>query len=417
MTKQMEETVIASAKKRKQPQPAQDDSKKSKKRKKNKNNRKNKSNQEKENVGDLKDAKGSTISDKTEESVPSAHEQNKKRAKGQKQDGQASKKKKKADDTKKNDKESNTEGGEEREVWSKSKKKRMRKLRAKQQQKNVSESDGKDTSSSNSKGSEETGKDESDKQENSTSSEIKARNGSSLQKSYAARLSGSRFRILNEELYTTTSSTAFDRFQTNPELYDQYHEGFRHQVESWPFNPVDVIYRWITKKYASESDKVVVADFGCGDAELGKRLLKVSGGKKKDGECPFEVHSFDLVASCDIVTAYDMANVPLKDKSVDVGIFCLALMGTNVGDFLREAHRVLKSNGRVKVAEVRSRFESTSGKDELDNFIKSLELLGFDCVKVDRSNKMFVLMELKKNSKKPEKTVDITVKPCIYKRR
>ena len=32
-------------------------------------------------------------------------------------------------------------------------------------------------------------------------------------------------------------------------------------------------------------------------------------------------------------------------------------MGTNLGEFLQEAHRVLKGSGRIKIAEVRSRFE------------------------------------------------------------
>jgi hypothetical protein len=50
----------------------------------------------------------------------------------------------------------------------------------------------------------------------------------------------------------------------------------------------------------------------------------------------------------------DMANVPLKSKTVDVAVFCLSLMGTNLADFLREAHRALKDVGILKIAEVRS---------------------------------------------------------------
>ena len=36
------------------------------------------------------------------------------------------------------------------------------------------------------------------------------------------------------------------------------------------------------------------------------------------------------------------AQVPLEDESVDVAVFCLSLMGTNIRDFLEEANRVLK---------------------------------------------------------------------------
>lgn len=34
--------------------------------------------------------------------------------------------------------------------------------------------------------------------------------------------------------------------------------------------------------------------------------------------------------------------VPLEDDSIDVAVFCLSLMGTNLADFLVEANRTLK---------------------------------------------------------------------------
>lgn len=193
-------------------------------------------------------------------------------------------------------------------------------------------------------------------------------------------------------------------------------------MQQWPINPVNVIVRGLANQYQSSvgesGGEVMVADFGCGDAELAKKLLKTKG---KGGKCPFVVHSFDLVACCDLVTACDMANVPLPNQSVDVGVFCLALMGTNLADFVREAHRVLKPNGILKIAEVRSRFESTDHnqkrKNELEEFLKVLQNLGFECVKKDRSNKMFVLLELQKSSTKPDTKLTFTAKPCIYKRR
>jgi SAM-dependent methyltransferase len=240
-----------------------------------------------------------------------------------------------------------------------------------------------------------------------------------LQESFKARLTGSRFRILNEELYTTESASSYKRFKESPELFDQYHEGFRHQVENWPVNPVDAIVssleRLASAKFDGE-DQMVVADFGCGDAELAKQLLQM----KIKNKCPFQVHSFDLVARSGLVTACDMSHVPLPRGSADVAIFCLALMGTNLADFIREAHRVLNEHGRLKIAEVRSRFETKDdkeGKDGVDEFIDVLGQLGFECVKTDRSNKMFILWELKKNGKRPKKKLEFSAKPCIYKRR
>lgn len=303
------------------------------------------------------------------------------------------------------------------ETWSKSKKKRMRMLRAKQHQK--SESDAPTTSVVT----------EKETSMATTIDEGTQSKTSKLQNEFKARLSGSRFRILNEELYTTTSEESYERFSKNPELFEQYHEGFRHQVESWPVNPVDVIVRWLSSRYQQSS--CVVADFGCGDAQLAKDLLKI---KKHNETSPFTVHSFDLVSPNELVTACDMANVPLKNKSVDVCVFCLSLMGTNLADFIREAHRVLKDNGVVKIAEVRSRIEyshsnssSTKAKvhekdttkkaGTLSEFLDILKQLGFKCTKKDLSNKMFLLLDLEKTGKSPDKKLEFSAKPCIYKRR
>jgi len=75
---------------------------------------------------------------------------------------------------------------------------------------------------------------------------------------------------------------------------------------------------------------VKVADMGCGDAKIAQSVEQ-------------KVHSFDLVSNNKWVTACDIAKVPLKNDSVDVVIFCLSLMGTNLVDFINEAHRILTS--------------------------------------------------------------------------
>lgn len=339
---------------------------------------------------------------------------------------------------------------------------------------------------------------------------------STLQRDFLDRLTSSRFRELNEELYTQSSSTSYDTFTKSPELFDQYHVGFRKQVQSWPVNPVNVIYKKIINVWTKDrqqqqqssnddhtqtkqrnnsdsSTKIVVADFGCGDAKLAERLLALwvggkdgnsleqqssSMNKKKSmmttTSCPFVVHSFDLVSGGNpLVTPADMSNVPLANETVDVAVYSLALMGTNVADFVREAWRVLKFNGVLRVAEVRSRFETTAsaatttgrggggsspakydksikrGKlnnggvrqhsnklsnakmnnnnaDDspkplmlLDEFISLLERCGFQCTNMDRSNKMFLFMDFVKQdgSYGLSDKETFTAKACIYKKR
>lgn len=327
------------------------------------------------------------------------------------------------------------------EQWSKSKKKRMRLIKAKQTKQEEGTSPVEKTTEAPSnietkaKATKQSSLTKDTTKTKEKDEEVKKGQSSALRKTFQDRLSGSRFRILNEELYTNTSITSFRRFQQNPALFDEYHEGFRHQVEQWPINPVSVLVEnlkaSVSKTRATLKKKqqtIVVADFGCGDAELAKQLLAVKHDNKL---CPFTVHSLDLVAkgpNAELITASDVANTPLKTGSVDVGVFCLSLMGTNLSDFIREAHRVLKPDSRLHIAEVRSRFESVSKtkgndksksdeKDELQTFIEVLDQLGFECYRTDRSNKMFVLLELKKNGKKPKKDLAFTAKPCIYKRR
>jgi SAM-dependent methyltransferase len=286
---------------------------------------------------------------------------------------------------------------------------------------------------------------------------------SSTLSKYQARLQGSRFRILNEELYTMHSQKAFEQFSSQPQLFEDYHTGFASQVEHWPVQPVVVVAEELKRLVATDKNEhhspkiiaikdgskqllpIVIADFGCGKAELAQDLLKVKIPGSET--CPFRVHSFDLVASSDLVTACDMSKTPLASGTVDVAVFCLSLMGNNLADFIREAHRVLKPTGTVKIVEVRSRFETTVDADvksnsqamdkkkqnkkhksndtavdpkpitELKRFLNALEQLGFECVNLDRSNKMFFVLDLRKNGKVPDSALEFTAKPCIYKRR
>lgn len=59
---------------------------------------------------------------------------------------------------------------------------------------------------------------------------------------------------------------------------------------------------------------------------------------------------------------------------MDVAVFCLSLMGTNIRDFLQEANRVLKPGGLLKVAEVSSRFE------DVRTFLGAVIKLGFKVI-------------------------------------
>ena len=195
-----------------------------------------------------------------------------------------------------------------------------------------------------------------------------------LQASMREKLVSARFRHLNETLYTRPSDEAFSLFDESPEMFDEYHEGFRRQVKVWPENPVDsflgdIRARGKVKQPFKDKTKpsgpppprwrtclprtagtCTIADLGCGDARLASSL------QGEVGKLRLDVRSFDLQSPSPLVTKADIANLPLEDGSVNVAIFCLALMGTNWIDFVEEAYRILHWKGELWVAEIKSRF-------------------------------------------------------------
>ncbi|KAL0424260.1 UNVERIFIED_CONTAM: Ribosomal RNA-processing protein 8 [Sesamum radiatum] len=149
-------------------------------------------------------------------------------------------------------------------------------------------------------------------------------------------------------------------------------------MSRWPEQPNDIIIKWIKDR----SPSLVVADFGCGDARLAKSVKN-------------KVFSFDLVSND--------PSTPLDSSSIDVAVFCLSLMGTNFPNYLQEANRVLKPNGWLLIAEVKSRLDPNTGGADPNKFVKAICELGFTST-----------------SKEKQKSKDIEwpeLKPCLYKRR
>jgi len=111
------------------------------------------------------------------------------------------------------------------------------------------------------------------------------------------------------------------------------------------------------------------------------------------------VHSFDLVAKESHITACNIAHVPLKPGTLDIAIFCLSLMGTNFLDYIKEANRVLKKGGLLKIAEVESRF-----KDGIDTFVDAVTSLGFTSIPIKdpAQYKMFLLFDFRKSAEAPK---------------
>lgn len=210
--------------------------------------------------------------------------------------------------------------------------------------------------------------------------------------------SGGHFRWLNQELYTRPGVEALQLMSSQPDLFAQYHSGFRSQTAAWPVQPLDVCIAWLRRCPAWWT----VADVGCGDARLALSAAQ-------------RVHSFDLVAVTPAVQACDMCALPLPDAALQAAVFCLSLMGTDYGRALQEAHRCLEARGTLWIAEVRSRFEGAAGG--VDAFLGALQTLGFSLKARDESNTMFAVFRLVKGDQPQGKPQWPKLKACEYKKR
>ncbi|XP_053599823.1 uncharacterized protein LOC128669210 [Plodia interpunctella] len=226
---------------------------------------------------------------------------------------------------------------------------------------------------------------------------IDGSNSNSLRQRMLDKLKAAQFRYLNEKLYTSSGSEAKQLFQSDPDAFQTYHQGYQQQLKKWPVNPLDLIVKRIMRMPKTHT----IADMGCGEAALSKRV-------------PHTVRSFDLVATYPGVEVCDMAHTPLLSESVDVAVYCLALMGTDLAQYLVEANRVLKTGGVLLIAEVESRFEKA------ETFTDAVQRLGFKLKNLDSSHKVFFFMEFVKVTHAPAKKSKlpaITLKPCLYKKR
>lgn len=154
------------------------------------------------------------------------------------------------------------------------------------------------------------------------------------------------FSKMNHRLNSSSSSVTHQRLLENPEEWQYYHSLYRDARKDWPIVPYKEAVKWCKAR-----PHLVVGDFGCGEALLTKEVEN-------------KIYSFDHVAINEDVIACDIAHVPIDDESLDAAIFSLALMGTNYLDYIKEAHRCLKLDGHLWIAEATSRYQILSLLEE-----------------------------------------------------
>jgi len=203
------------------------------------------------------------------------------------------------------------------------------------------------------------------------------------------------FNTINLKLYRDKSSKTHERLRNNPKESLHYHRLLSEYRKHWIFDPVpDQIKRLNVRK-----SSLVIGDFGCGMAAIEEAL--------KDQH---KVYSFDHVSVNDNSNTIecDMSHVDLPDGHLDIAIFCTSLMGSNYGDYLKEAYRTLKQDGRIEIYEAESKFGSHEEEKKLniELFIKTMGKLGFQNTLSELKGVFMHLTFLKENLIDDYKSVD-----------
>lgn len=187
---------------------------------------------------------------------------------------------------------------------------------------------------------------------------------------YATKRFGD-FSTMNARINSSKSTTTHSRFQENPEEWFLYHTLYREARSTWPEVPFKVLAEWIKRR-----PDWVVGDFGCGEAELARLV-------------PNKVHSFDHVAINQSVIVCDIAATGLPDRTLDVAVFALSLMGVNYHDYIREAFRLLRYGGWLKVAEPATRW----GEGNLEELLDAITSCGFSMVGQPQYRDRFIYLD------------------------
>ena len=186
------------------------------------------------------------------------------------------------------------------------------------------------------------------------------------------------FTRMNNTWYQSNSDKTHRRLQQNPEEWAHYHTMYRQLRASWDVVPYEEeITFWDGR------EGKVIADFGCGEALLAKAL----GDKHR-------ILNFDHIAVDDDVVACDMRQVPVLDNELDGAVFCLSLMGSNITEYIKEAHRCLKIDGQLRI------WEGSGRVKDPESFVATLRELGFDVASTQTKGD-FLLIRALKNTIKP----------------
>jgi len=171
----------------------------------------------------------------------------------------------------------------------------------------------------------------------------------------------SEISVLHQRYKTLKSENLHMEFNEQPELWRKYHEISEENEMSFPEEdiPRNRIIQELNKIGVKRTKMVV--DMGCGKAQVAQHF---------QNDKRFKFINYDHISSNEFVESCDISKIPLEDESVEICILSLAMWGPNCKEYIKEAHRVLESGGKLYIIEATKRW---SEKDENGNNIEGKE--------------------------------------------
>jgi len=158
--------------------------------------------------------------------------------------------------------------------------------------------------------------------------------------------------ILHQRYKTLTSNNLHNEFKNNEDLWVSYHKIAEENEKTFPENkiPRNKIIEELEKIKTKRTKKVI--DMGCGKAYISKHF---------ENDIRFNFINYDHVSINDKIISCDISKLPLEDDSIEICILCLSMWGSNCKEYIKEAERVLESNGKLYIIEPTKRW---SNRDE-----------------------------------------------------
>jgi superfamily II DNA or RNA helicase len=166
---------------------------------------------------------------------------------------------------------------------------------------------------------------------------------------------------LHKEFKTLKSENLNKKFSEGPESWYNYHDISEENEKSFPEHEIPrnrVIQELL--KIKTKRTKLVV-DMGCGKGQISKYF---------QNDKRFQFINYDHISSNDTIISCDISNTPLEDNAVEICILSLAMWGSNCKEYIKEANRILESNGKLYIIEPTKRW---SEQDENKNIIEGKE--------------------------------------------